>query len=254
MLFCPSGSKSENDSEDQIPLNYRSNKHLLGSFIGKALQKVDTKLISLYKPNIDKLSSFFESQTNKISDSDKSTSENCLSFTPIYDLPNLMRNKISLDSFSSINQHHKEAHKEISFDDENEKEYDETIGDFTVEKSEIQKATTLLPPGATFGKCFHEIMEQLAKGSGGVNFKTVAELQERYIFTDKRLEEIVAPAMQKYGIVNQYIFGENDKIIDSASNELKRMVWNTLNTPIQMLGGKTRQTSKISHVGLLDLC
>ena len=45
--------------------------------------------------------------------------------------------------------------------------------------------------------------------------------------------------MQKYGIVNQYIFGENNKIIDSASNELKRMVWNTLNTPIQMLGGKT---------------
>jgi exodeoxyribonuclease V beta subunit len=239
MLFCPSGSKSENDSKDQIPLNYRSNKHLLGSFIGKALQKVDTKLISLYKPNIDKLSSFFESQTNKTSDSDKSTSENCLSFTPIYDLPNLMRNKISLDSFSSINQHHKEAHKEISFDDENEKEDDETIGDFTVEKSEIQKATTLLPPGATFGKCFHEIMEQLAKGTGGVDFKTVATLPERYIFTDKRLEEIVAPAMQKYGIVNQYIFGENDKIIDSASNELKRMVWNTLNTPIQMLGEKT---------------
>ena len=238
MIFFPSG----NMRETGLPLNYNTkygNDNPLSKFISKGLQTLDEKkngIISLI--DIDETYSFSKNNNNEEAHSELDETKDT-DTTPIYDLPNLMRNKISLDSFSSINQHHKEAHKEISFDDENEKEDDETIGDFTVEKSEIQKATTLLPPGATFGKCFHEIMEQLAKGTGGVDFKTVAALPERYIFTDKRLEEIVAPAMQKYGIVNQYIFGENDKIIDSASNELKRMVWNTLNTPIQMLGGKT---------------
>lgn len=238
MIFFPSG----NMRETGLPLNYNTkygNDNPLSKFISKGLQTLDEKkngIISLI--DIDETYSFSKNNNDEEAHSELDETRDT-DTTPIYDLPNLMRNKISLDSFSSINQHHKEAHKEISFDDENEKEDDETIGDFTVEKSEIQKATTLLPPGATFGKCFHEIMEQLAKGTGGVDFKTVAALPERYIFTDKKLEEIVAPAMQKYGIGNQYIFGENDKIIDSASNELKRMVWNTLNTPIQMLGRKT---------------
>lgn len=238
MIFFPSG----NMRETGLPLNYNTkygNDNPLSKFISKGLQTLDEKkngIISLI--DIDETYSFSKNNNDEEAHSELDETRDT-DTTPIYDLPNLMRNKISLDSFSSINQHHKEAHKEISFDDENEKEDDETIGDFTVEKSEIQKATTLLPPGATFGKCFHEIMEQLAKGTGGVDFKTVAALPERYIFTDKRLEEIVAPAMQKYGIVNQYIFGENNKIIDSASNELKRMIWNTLKTPIEMLGGKT---------------
>ena len=240
MIFFPRGQ----EQESRLPLNYnvghsKSDDNPLCEFISERLQKLENTnngIITLISPKAEESNVLDIDNTNN-NDAELKTNNNT-SVSPIYDIPNLMRNKISLDSFSSINQHHKDAQKEISFGDDNDKDNDETDSPEEA-KQQVERAPTLLPPGATFGKCFHEIMEQLAKGTGGVDFKTVAELPECYIFTDKRLEEIVATAMQKYGIVNKYIFGENDKIIDSAPNELKRMVWNTLNTPIQMLGSKT---------------
>lgn len=240
MIFFPCGKGADSIVGDALPLEY-SESNPMKSFVGPALVRLATSeetkgLIGLYTPDFSKLNSYSSKQEGIDIANEKECDEE-EAHSPIWDLPTLMRNKISLDSFSSINKHHKDAHKEISFDDDNEKENDEPENNEEV-KEHVEKAPTLLPPGATFGKCFHEIMENLANGAIGVDFSYAAHIKQEYVYTDKKLDEIVRAAMLKYGIQDQFQKNDADKIIDSSSNELKRMVWNTLNMPIPLLGEK----------------
>lgn len=237
MIFFPTGKPflANEDGSEPLPLDYDKKGNPLSNYIGNALANLEgTNLIKVYSPNNQT-----QDQAQRIATRNSATiHEEMNRIIPIWDLPYLMRNKISLDSFSSINQHHKDAKNEISFDEDNEKENDEPENKEEIKEQE-EKTPTLLPPGATFGKCFHEIMEQLAKGNSEADFYSIAKINIDRVYTDKKLDEIVKAAMQKYGIANLLRIDEKDKIIDSASNELKRMVWNTLNSPIPMLGGKT---------------
>ena len=250
MIFFPCGEKAIEDTENSIPLLY-SSSNPMKNFVGPALTRLATSnetnnLIKLYTPDLSKLE-YYASKQEYNGEEDETIAKEEQAYSPIWDLPNLMRHKVSLDSFSSINRHHKEAQNEIYFDDENDKENDE-LANQPEEKEHIEAVPTLLPPGATFGKCFHDIMETLAKGSNGIDFGYVASIKQEYIYTDNKFDEIVKAAMLQYGIQNQLQIGNENKIIDSASNELKRMAWNTLNMPIPMLQGEKLGNLKTSDM------
>ena len=252
MIFFPCGEKTIKVTENSIPLLYESkSSNPMKNFVGPALTRLATSnetnnLIKLYTPDLSKLE-YYASKQEYNGEEDKTVAKEKQAYSPIWDLPNLMRHKVSLDSFSSINRHHKESQNEIYFDDENDKENDELVNQ-PEEKEHIEAVPTLLPPGATFGKCFHDIMETLAKGSNGIDFGYVASIKQEYIYTDNKFDEIVKTAMLQYGIQNQLHIGNENKIIDSASNELKRMVWNTLNMPIPMLQGEKLGNLKTSDM------
>lgn len=252
MIFFPCGKDTDSAATTDTTLHLAySESNPMNNFVGPALMRLATSeetngLIKIYAPDFSKLITY-TSQQEGIDISNENNLNGEQVYYPIWDLPNLMRNKISLDSFSSINEHHKDTQKEISFDEENEKENDEPENNEEA-KENVEKASTLLPPGATFGKCFHEIMELLAKGANGIDFSYAVRIKQEYVYTDRKLDEIVRAAMLKYGIQDQFCLNDANKIIDSSSNELKRMVWNTLNMPIPLLGEKKLGDLKTSDM------
>ena len=143
----------------------------------------------------------------------------------VYDLGYLKDRRMRWDSFSSLNRHESAAEMVTEGAVENDEPAPDPVAS--------APAPTLLPRGSVSGNVFHDIMEILCGGDDVSAPGFALGLRDEAAATaDPSLRDMVRRCMRRYAL------SDRTTAADSTEQTLARMVWNTLNTRIE-IGGKS---------------